>query len=78
MQYKDNLNGIITLDKKLASSGESIVYYVKDSSNLLAKIYHNKLTPNKTEKLHFISRNSFPQLESFASIPKELLYNNGE
>ncbi|MFW6025418.1 MAG: protein kinase domain-containing protein [Candidatus Woesearchaeota archaeon] len=75
---------ILSLSKQLSGGvgGEGFIYHLKEKNNIIAKIYKNKLTPNKICKLRYMINNPPKDpmdKDNHISIvwPKDLIkYNN--
>lgn len=61
LTYYDSQNNPIKLLKELGRGGEGAVYSCPDET-LVGKIYHEKITDEKAEKLLWMAENSTPQL----------------
>lgn len=76
MHYRDSSNSKIDLNKKLASAGEADIYFFNNQNKFLAKIYREKPSDNKRNKLHYILSNSFATLSNFTSVPLNLIFSS--
>lgn len=61
LTYYDSQNKPVKLLKELGRGGEGAVYSCADET-LVGKIYHEKITDEKAEKLLWMAENSTPQL----------------
>jgi len=67
----------IRLGRQIGRGGEGSVFAVNDMPNHVAKIYHNKLTPQHEQKLRFMVSLVTPQLSNNAAWPEKLIYKKG-
>jgi DNA-binding helix-hairpin-helix protein with protein kinase domain len=63
----------IRLDALIGRGGEGAVYGIKSSEDLVAKVYHQPLTPDRAAKIQFMSSLSNGVLNQLAAWPTGLL-----
>jgi DNA-binding helix-hairpin-helix protein with protein kinase domain len=70
----DNSGRPRRLDRQIAAGGEGAIYTLADDPNLLAKLYRDRTSPQKAEKLSWMVRNGPSDLRKYTAWPKALLY----
>lgn len=63
----------IRLGAQLGKGGEGAVYTVEGQPALVGKLYHDPISPEKSQKLEVMTRRANPKLSSFAAWPQQLL-----
>ncbi len=67
----------LSLGRQIGRGGEGSVFAVNNMPNHVAKIYHNKLSPQHEQKLRSMVSLVTPQLSNNATWPEGLIYKKG-
>ncbi len=62
------------MDREIGRGGEGIVYYCPDSSDTVAKIYHEPIDADKEEKLRWMAKNGNENLFKVAAWIRDTLH----
>lgn len=66
----------ITLGNKIGTGGEGSVYEIRDQRELVAKVYHKKISAQKAAKLHAMVQSRTDKLLSLAAWPVDTLHSS--
>lgn len=70
--------GAVKLSDVIAKGGEGTIYSVDGQPSLVAKIYHQPISAEKTKKLEFVTATRSEQLSAMTAWPVEVLRTNND
>lgn len=76
--FQDSKGNLIKLGKKLGAGGEGAVYLVENLDDVVAKIYHEPITPQKSRKLRQMVGLQNEKLLKIAAWTIETLHQNAD
>src|SRR5215467_10432532 len=76
--FHTSQSDIVRLGRRIGTGAEGEVYEIQDSSDLVAKVYHEPPPPEKAEKLVALSRLGNERLFNLSAWPVDVLRDTSD